>query len=144
MIERVKPPAWFWVVAVVLLLWGVVGVVGFQMTVAMGPDDYAKMDAYDRQLYTSQPGWLTATYGVAVWTGLLGTIALLLRRSLTRTLYILSLIGVVVLFGTTFVTTDLIAHKGLVTAAGFPVVIAAIAVFEIWLAGLARRRGWIA
>lgn len=143
MIIRIKPPTWFWVVAGLLLLWGIVGVIGFQMTVAMTPADYARMPPYDRQLYASQPTWVTATYGMATWTGLLGTILLLARKVWARPLYFLSLAGVIVLFGWTFVMTDIIAVKGVVSATGFPVVIALIAIFEIWLAGLARARGWI-
>ena len=40
--------------------------------------------------------------------------------------------------------TDMITVKGFVGAAGFPLVIASIGVFEIWLSGHAIRRGWIA
>lgn len=143
MIDRAKPPLWFWIAGVVLLLWGLMGVVFFQMDVAMTSADLAKLDPYDRQLYASRPSWLIATYGVAVWAGLLGSVLLLLRRSWARSLYLLSLVAIVVLFGFELGTTDLIAHKGFLEAAGFPIVIALIAAFEILLATRARRRGWI-
>lgn len=144
MTTKVKPPAWFWVVAVLLALWGVIGVVGFQIDVAMTPADVAKLPPYNQRLYTGRPAWQIATYGVATWTGLLGSIVLLLRKAWARALYVLSLVAVVAMFGWTFVATDIIAVKGLAVAAGLPVAIALIAVFEIWLAGLARQRGWIA
>lgn len=144
MTTKVKPPAWFWVVAVLLALWGVIGVVGFQVDVAMTPADVARLPPYDQQLYTGRPSWQIATYGVATWTGLLGSIVLLLRKAWARALYILSLVAVVAMFGWTFIATDIIAVRGVVVAAGLPVAIALIAVFEIWLAGVARRRGWIA
>ena len=144
MVEQTKPPVWFWVVATVLLLWGIVGVIGFQVDVAMTAADMAKLDPYDRTLYAGRPGWATATYGVAVWTGLLGTIVLMLRKAWARSLYLLSLVGVVVLFGWTFLATDIIAVKGVLVATGFPIVIALIAAFEVWFASGARARGWIA
>lgn len=140
---RSKPPAWFWVVVVVLLLWGVMGVVGFYLDLNASPAERARMDSYDQSLYANRPAWFIWCYGLAVWSGLIGSALLLARKAAARPIYIVSLIAVVVMFGWMFVATDIVAHKGLLTAAGFPVVIALLAVAEIWLANHARRRGWI-
>ncbi len=55
----------------------------------------------------------------------------------------MSLVLVVAMFGYMFAMTDLIAVKGFTAAAGIPILVAAIGVLEIWLAGLAHRRRWI-
>lgn len=140
---RTRAPIWFWIVAAALLLWGIMGVVGFHLDLAATAADRAKMDAYDRRFYDIRPGWFPVCYGIAVWAGLIGGALLLARRRLARALYSLSLIAVVVMFGWMFVATDIIAIKGWLTATGFPVVIALLGVAEVWLAGLAIRRGWI-
>jgi len=74
---------------------------------------------------------------------LLGAVALLLRMRRSVTLFWLSLIAVVVMFGYLFATTDLIAHKGAGVVLPFPAVIALIALFSVWFAGMAARKGWI-
>ena len=140
---RQKPPVWFWIVALVLLLWGVMGMIACIQQFRLGAEAMGPADAYQRALYASLPAWYNWVYLVAVGAGLLGSIALLLRSAAARTLYIVSLIAVVVQFGWLFATTDMIAVRGFATVALFPIFIVAVAVFQIWLAGHARRRGWI-
>jgi hypothetical protein len=136
-----RPPVWFWIVVALLIGWGIVGVIGFYM--GLSDSVRAQMDAYDRGLYESAPGWYMPVYGIATWAGLLGSVLLAFRRRLARPFYIVSLVAVVVMFGWTLGMTDLIVVKGFVTAAAFPIFIAAVGAFEIWLANHAARRGWI-
>ena len=139
----VKPPVWFWVAGVLLLVWGLIGVGGFVADRMMTSEMVTKMSDYDRQLRASQPGWTVWAYGLATVTGLLGSLALLMRRRAAQPLYVASLVFVVVLFGYVLGATDIIAAKGFGPAAGLPIVIALLALFSIWLASLARRRRWI-
>ena len=141
-IRRSRAPLWFWVVGVLLLFWGVMGIVAFYQDVSATPEQLARLSAYDRALLASRPAWFIWVYGAAVWSGLIGTIALLLRSGTCRPLFVLSLVLIVVMFGYIFAVTDLIAVKGFATAALFPILIAAIAIFQIWFAGVAHRRGW--
>lgn len=138
---RTRAPVGFRIAVVVLILWGIVGVFAFHASFVESVR--ATMDAYDRRLYDSWPVWYAPVYGVAVWSGLIGSVLLALRRRVARPVYVASLVAVVIMFGWTFVATDLIAVKGVLTAVAFPVGIALICVFEIWLAGHAARRGWI-
>lgn len=142
-IERVKPPGWFWVVAALLLLWGASGVFGFYMSLHMSPATMAAMTDYDRRLYADRAAWFIATYGIAVWASLLGATLLLFRRGWAEPVFIVSLIAVIVMFGWEFGATDLIAIKGVLVATGFPIVIALIGLFQIWFTRRARARGWI-
>jgi hypothetical protein len=137
-----NPPIWFWLLTGILTLWGIVGVAGFHLDLASTAADRAKLDPYDQRLFATRPVWFVGCYGLAVWTGLIGSLLLLARKALARLLYIVSLIAVVVMFGWMFVATDIIAHKGVLVATGFPILIALLCVLEIWLAGLARRRDW--
>nr|WP_243852884.1 hypothetical protein [Sphingomonas naasensis] len=126
-----------------MVAWGLLGCLSLYLHIAYGPDIDPAATDWDRAFYAALPAWLNAVYAVAVGTGLLGSIALLMRSRLARPLYLVSLIAVIVQFGTLFLTTDLIAHKGVVVATGFPIFIALMAVFQIWFAGYAQRRGWL-
>jgi hypothetical protein len=139
--SRTRPPLWFWIVVALLILWGLSGLVGFYMGVSEAAR--AQMSAYDRSLYENAPGWYLPVYGVAVWAGLIGSALLAFRRRVARLFYIASLVAVLVMFGYTFAATDLIAVKGVATAVTFPIVIALIGAFEIWLAAHSERHGWI-
>lgn len=141
---RNRAPAWFWVVTVLIVLWAAAGVAAFYLDVNTTPEQLAKMSAYDQKLLASRPTWFLWLYGVAVWSGLIGGVVLLLRSSLAQAAFVLSLIAVVAMFGYFFAVTDIVAVKGFVASAGFPIVIGALAVFQVWFAGYARRRGWIA
>ena len=137
-----KPPAWLYIVGVILVLWGLAGCWAFYMHVTVGPAMDPNATDWDRAYFAALPGWFAIDFAVAVGAGLLGSIALLLRSKWAVTLYWLSLIAVVIQFGYMFLATDVIAVKG-VTATLFPALIFVIALFQIWVAGVARKHGWL-
>ncbi len=137
-----KPSTWFWIVSVLILLWGAMGVFAFYTDVTMSEEMLAAMDDYDRAMYLGRPTWFATVYGLATWGGFIGAVALLLRRRLAIVLFLLSAVAVVVQFGWVFGVTDLIAEKGAWTLI-FPIFILAIAIFQIWFANLANKRGWL-
>ena len=139
---RTKPPTWFWIVAILLLLWGVGACASYVMHQRFDPDDPAN-PVYDRQLYKSLPAWLNWVFAAAVGTVLAGAVALLFRVKEAVFLYVMSLIAVVIQFGWTLGATDLIAVKGWGVAIGPPLVILLFGVFGLWFAIRSRRRGWI-
>ena len=104
----------------------------------MGP-----ANAYDRALYASLPRWYDPCFVVAVLSGTFGAGALLTGKRGALPLAVVALVTVVVMFGYMFTATDLIAHKGMATAVTFPIVVALIAGFQLWLAQHALARGWI-
>lgn len=140
---RQPPPRWFGIVAILLILWGLAGIGAFYGDVTMSESRLAAMDAFDREFYRSRPDWFVWVYGVAVWSGLIGSVLLLARQRFARLLYIVSLVAVIVQFGWVFVATDLVAAKGAGQVVPFPIVIVAIALFQLWLATRAARRGWL-
>lgn len=125
-----------------LFLWGVVGCVAFYFHVTFDPAQSSAATAWDRAYHRALPGWFIYDYAVAVAAALLGSMAMLRRSRWANILYIVSLAAVIVQFGYVFAFTPLVAAKG-IGAAAFPLFIAGVGVFQIWLAGLATRRGWI-
>jgi hypothetical protein len=141
--DKVKPPVWFWIVAGLLVLWGLAGCASLYVHIAYGPSIDPNATDWDRAYFAALPSWLVWVYGVAVGGGLLGSLALVARSRMARPLYLASLAGVVVQFGYIFLFTDMIAHKGAAMTVPFPLLIFALALVQIWFAGLAARRGWI-
>ena len=138
-----RPPVWFWVVAILFAIWGAMGCYACFQQFRLGAEAMGPATDYDRALYASLPVWYNYVYAIAVGAALLGALALLARSAVAQLLFLLSLIAVVVQFGFLFATTDIIAHKGAGVVLPFPILILAVAVVQVWFAGLARRRGWI-
>ncbi|WP_176590794.1 sugar transporter [Sphingobium sp. EM0848] len=119
----------FWGIGIVLLLWNLMGVAAFIMQYSADLNQLAKTDPYTARIFAAMPGWAWTAYAVAVGAGTLGAILLLLRKAAAVPLFLLSIIGVIVQFGYSFIHTDLLAVKG-ATAAIFPAVILIIAIFQ--------------
>ncbi|MES2442456.1 MAG: hypothetical protein V4574_06465 [Pseudomonadota bacterium] len=141
---RQKPPTWFWIVAVVLTLWGLMGCFALYLHITVGPRMDPKATEWDIAYYNALPFWFLGVYFVSIFGGLFGSIALLMRSKQAHPLFVASLAGVIVQFGYVFLATGLIAHKGAMATMPFPLFIAAVAVFQIWFSVYAKRRGWIA
>lgn len=135
-----KAPVWFTVGAKVLILWGLMGCASLYMHFVMGPGDGPGTTDYDRQLYASLPTWYGVVYIVAVLSGLLGAIMLLMRRSAAVMLSALSVVAVIIQFGWLFVATDILAVRG-AWVAYFPMFILLVQLFQLWFANRAKGKG---
>lgn len=140
---RTKVPGWYWAVAVLALLWGLIAVVGFVASLQMTPADVAKLPAVEAETWRAMPGWLWALYGMATLTCLAGALALLVRRRWAIGLFVVSLAAAVAQFSYTLATTRLIAVEGWTHAAGLPLFIWVAGAALIWFSRMAARRGWI-
>lgn len=119
------------IIGIILLLWNMMGVMAFVMQYGMDLDQLARTDPATARAFPAMPLWLWIVYGIAVGSGVLGAILLLMRRALAATLFLVSLIAVLVQFGYTLGMTDLIAQKGLMVAAGFPAFIILVAIVQL-------------
>jgi hypothetical protein len=139
---RGKRPAWFAIVAGVLILWGLMGVFACIQQIRLGAEAMGPATDYDRALFASLPAWYNGIYALATGAGLAGAIALFLGRRIAAPLFVIALIAVLVQFGYLFATSDIVAAKGIGTIY-FPIFIVAVTLGEIWLANHAVRRGWL-
>lgn len=138
-----KPPAWFLLVSVLLLLWELMGAWSWWEHKQHGAYGMgATPTAYDIQYFAALPSWYVWLFALAVGTGVLGGILLLARNAAARPVFALSLVATVAMFAYTFLATDKIAVKG-VWVTYFPALIVALGVFSLWWAGLGIRRGWL-
>ncbi|MES2288267.1 MAG: hypothetical protein V4530_00910 [Pseudomonadota bacterium] len=138
-----KPPTWFWIVAVLAILWECMGCMSYLQEVTMTPAQLAAMPVEQRDIWLMMPSWLFGVFAIAVWIGLAGAIALLLRKRLARSLFIVSLVAIVVQFGWVFTQTPILQKMSFGEAAGLPIAIFVIGAVLVWFAGFATKRGWL-
>jgi hypothetical protein len=138
-----KPTRAFWIVGALAVVWNLIGVMSYLMTVTMSPETLDAMSEAERNLYTEIPAWATAAYAIAVFSGVLGSIALLLRKSWAVPLFVVSLVAILVQMGHAFFASAMLEVQG-ATAAVLPLLIMAIAAYLLWFARSARTRGWLA
>jgi hypothetical protein len=136
-----RPPTWFWIVAALGLLWEGFGVAQYLMHVGVLPNNMEMSEA-ERSLMQRSPMWVTGLFAIAVFSGALGALGLLLRQSWARLLLLLSLVAVILQFGGWLLATDAIAVIG-PTVFIMPAIIVAVAILLYWLANTGARRGWL-
>ena len=109
-----KPKALFWIISIFAILWNLMGVYQYLKSTLWKEEMYAEILSSDMygdmaknvvELMESVPAWLTGLYAIAVFSGLLGSILLALRKKWAVPTFLISLIAVVIqmsywLFGT--------------------------------------------
>lgn len=91
-----KPPLWFFVVAVIALLWNAAGLMAVVADLRLSAADIAALSPDQQAMYAARPGWSVVGSVLAVGAGTLGCVLLLLRKRLAAAVFALSLVGVVV------------------------------------------------
>ena len=132
----------FWLIGVFALVWNLIGVAMWYMQVNMSAEQLAAMTEAQRQVYEATPGWLNIAFAVAVFAGVLGALGLLLKKRWAGTLFLLSLIALLVQMIGAYVVTPAWAAYGPVGLV-MPAVLLVIALFLLWYANKAQARGWL-
>lgn len=91
-----KSPKWFVPVAVIALIWNLLGCFAYLTDVMLTPADIAKMDAAQQALYAARPAWAVGATAVAVWFGALGCVGLIMRKRWSLPVLAISMFGVIV------------------------------------------------
>ena len=138
-----NPPKWYWIVSVVALIWMLFGVVAWVADLMMDEAALAQMSAAQQQLYASRPQWLFIVYAIAIFTGLLGAIGLLMRKRWSVTAFGISLAAIIVQFGYTLTVMDAIGLLSPAAALPFPIAIFAIGLLLLGLSIKAKNAGWL-
>lgn len=133
-------PKWFTPVAILALLWNLLGAAAYLMDVTISPESVAKMGAAEQAMYASRPGWFVVAYASAVWFGVAGSLGLLLRKRWATPLFLLSLLGLIAQDLALFSRPEVRADTTVILLQGLVLV---IAVSLLLLARKAEREGWI-
>jgi len=132
-------PKWYWGVSTTGLLWNLLGVAAFVVQLTM---DLSTLPDAQREFYESVPGWATAAFAVAVFGGVLGCVALLLRKSWASIMLAVCVIGIIVQAGHSIILgngIEVFGPQGL----AMPLITLGIAIALVLFARFAGRKGWL-
>lgn len=135
-------PVPFRVIAVLGLLWNLYGLAMFWLNLTISPEAVAALPDAQREITLAMPRWIMLPFAIATIGGVLGMLALLLRRRWATPLLLASLLALVVQFVTVYATTPVWALTG-AAGAVFPLLLWLVAL-GLWLyARRAAARGWL-
>ncbi len=138
-----KPNTAYWIIAVLALLWNLIGVFFwvsefFLMTEEMK----AAYSAEELELINSAPSWIMYVYAIGVFAAVLASVMLLMRKKLSISLFGISLIAILIVQGFWIFGKDLVNVMGPQSLI-MPLIVIAVAIFEYFYSKGAARNGWI-
>jgi len=110
------------------IAWNFLGLLAFIMQQLMTKESIHSLPIAEQELYTNLPAWYTIAYAIGVFGGLLGSIFLLQRKKISVTLFLISLIGILVQTIYTFFMSNTFTVYGY-GAALLPLFVVFLAVF---------------
>ncbi|MFT5525715.1 MAG: hypothetical protein ACI9HK_003685 [Pirellulaceae bacterium] len=126
--EESNPAWWFWIISGLALVWNFIGLTIFVGRFTIG--------------FEQTPIFVVAAFAVAVFGGVIGCIALLIRKEWAINVLMMSLAGVLTQMSHAFFVSG--AFQGQETSTlVMPVCIILIAVLLIPFSAASRKRGWL-
>ena len=135
-------PKWFLILAVVMVIWNLMGVMAFFMQITMSPEQIAALKPEEQLMYQNIPLWVNIAFGCAVIGGALGCIALVFKKAIALPILVISLLGVLTQMYHSFFISDAFEVYG-PGGAVMPIMVVLIALGLVWLANKAKTLGWI-
>ena len=125
-----KATTTFKIIAVVALIWNLLGVFNYLGQVYLTDEAKALLPQESQDFFAHAPAWYTGAFAIAVFAGVLGCLLLLLRKPLAKSLLLLSFIAVIVQsIYNFFIQTDMAIST---SGAGGGIVIILVSVFLVW------------
>lgn len=138
-----KAPVLFWIISVIAIIWNAMGVNQYLQQAYLTDAFKASMPSKEAlEMAINTPSWAMAAFAIAVFFGLLGSIALILRKRWASPLYLISLIGIIIHMIHNVFISDSVELMGAV-AIIFPIMIIVIGVFLYFYSKRALANGWI-
>ena len=129
-----RAPGWLRIVAALAVIWNLIGVYFYLASVGVVPAPDPAM----RAQYAVAPAWVTGTFAVCVFAGVLGSLGLLMLKRWSKLLLLLSLVAIVV----QTIYVFLLRPEGH-TDVIMPVIVFLIGLFLAVLSARADRTGWL-
>ena len=136
-LSNTKPPIWFWIIAVVALIWNGMGVMAYLVRAFMTDEMIAAIPEEQQAEYLIEhPAWYTAAFALAVFCGALGCLALLLRKKWAYMLFLISFIAATIQQVYIMVTIEEASPI-------MPIMIIVVCAFLVWFSKMSTAKGWL-
>lgn len=141
MTNNIKIPVWFWIIAVIALLWNIMGLLAFYGNMTISEEALSALTPEQRGLYETQPLWVKAVFGGSVIFGVLGSIGLLLRKRWAAQALLLSVACVLAQMAHSFMTNayEIMGGSSMIMGA----IILVFALFLVWFSRMALVRSYL-
>ena len=134
-------PLWYWVIAAVALLWNLLGCAFFGMELFAQEALMESMTEDQKAWARSMPVWIYFVYGLAVTTGVAGSVGLLMRNGWTTWMFAICFVAVIVQMVYTMIIGGGLQVMG-PSGAVMPSLVIVIAGLLLWFSWFARSRSW--
>lgn len=131
-----KPPSFFWAVGVIAFLWYAFGVYNFLMHAFLTSEALSQLSSADQVFHDNLPAWYISAFALAVFTGLIGSIALLIRKRWAYIIFVISFLDVGI--QQFYVLTEINPRDIFMSLSSL-----VIAVFLVWFSKRAVSKGWL-
>ena len=118
------------------------GCAAFGMEIFAPETMLEEMTAEQQEWARNVPGWIYIVYALAVFTGVGGSVGLLMRRGWSALLLAISLVAVIIQMSYTMIVAGGLEVMGL-EGAIMPAVVVLFAGFLAWFSRWARGRRWL-
>jgi len=138
MSDQNKTPIAFWIISVFALLWNLYG--AFQCWTEYGywanpktRESLGDLAEPFGAIYDATPGWIFVVFALAILTGILGAVALLIKKKVAAPLFLISTLCTIIHFGYFLFATESVALMGPSTYI-MPMVVITLDIFFWWYA----------
>ena len=139
-----KPNTGFWIIAVIALIWNIMGVFAYLgQTLLLTDELKAALPTEQIELINSSPSWLNIVFAIGVFSGLLGCIMLLIRRKLAVPLFAISLLMVLLQNFYGWFATNAAEVYGSLQGYIMPLIVIIISIFLYFYSKGAAQKGWL-
>jgi hypothetical protein len=137
-----KPSNLFWVISSIALVWNLMGVFNYLDQAFMTNKVLEVLPKEQQILYQDVPVWVTAAFAIAVFSGTLGSLLLLLKKKNASTFFIISFLGIMgqMSYGLLIdQNSDSFGPMGI----AMPIIIIAFGGYLIWYSKKANEHRWL-
>lgn len=137
-----KPSNLFWVISSIALVWNLMGVFNYLDQAFMTNKVLEVLPKEQQILYQDVPAWVTAAFAIAVFSGTLGSLLLLLKKKIASTFFIISFLGIMgqMSYGLLIdQNSDSYGPMGI----AMPIIIIAFGGYLIWYSRKANEHRWL-
>ena len=139
--SSIKPTSTFWIVTVIALIYNLMGVLAYLGQAYMTEEVLAALPEPEQLYYQNVAPWATSAYATDVFGGVLGCLALLIRKKWASLFFALSLIAVIIqaiynIFIQEFM--EVVLKQMALTC-----VIIVISIFLVWFSKYAAKKRWL-
>jgi len=137
-----KPNLVYWIIAVIAVIWNLMGVIAYLGQAYMTDEAKMLLPEADRAYRENIPAWAIAAFAIAVFSGFFGAIGLLLKKKWATPLFIISLLGILVQLLYNLILSnsmEVYGPGGLI----MPIMVVVIGVVLVWYSKKATSNGWL-